>query len=218
MLLMSGLVQLGSSKPGEVVGAARPLERSHAVLWLQAITLAWMLIECGLSLFAAVRARSPVLFAFGADSVVELLSAMVVLLQFLPKFPISRQRAHRAAGLLLFALAAVVAIVAGLGLMLRQRPEASPLGIGVALAALVAMPLLAWLKRRQAVRDQNPALAADAVQSATCAYLAAVTLAGLGANALFHIQWFDPLAALIALPLLIKEGIAAWHGASCACC
>ena len=49
-------------------------------------------------------------------------------------------------------------------------------------------------------------LAADAVQSATCAYIAFVTLAGLALNAAFHIPWFDSLAALVAIPLLIKEG------------
>ena len=63
----------------------------------------------------------------------------------------------------------------------------------------------------------NRALAADAVQSATCAYLAAITLAGLGVNAIFHIRWVDSVAALVAVPLLIIEGRKAMHGKNCGC-
>ena len=58
--------------------------------------------------------------------------------------------------------------------------------MAITVAALFAMPLLAWLKRREARRTHHPALAADAVQSATCAYLAVITLAGLAINAVFH--------------------------------
>jgi divalent metal cation (Fe/Co/Zn/Cd) transporter len=189
-----------------------------AVFWLQGITLLWMLGECGLSLYAAAAAHSPAMLAFGSDSFVELLSAGVVLLQFLPQASISERNAGRAAGALLFALASIVGVVAIGSLALRLRPETSRLGIGVTLAALIVMPILANLKRREARRTNNPALAADAVQSATCAYLAATALAGLAINALFHIPWFDSLAALLAVPLLVKEGRAAWQGRVCGCC
>jgi divalent metal cation (Fe/Co/Zn/Cd) transporter len=63
-----------------------------------------------------------------------------------------------------------------LALIGRVQPEASPLGIGITAAALIVMPLLAWEKRKLARRTGNSALAADAVQSATCAYLAMLTL------------------------------------------
>ena len=76
----------------------------------------------------------------------------------------------------------------------------------VTIAALAVMPILATLKRREARRTNNVALAADAVQSATCAYLALITLAGLAANAVFHIPWVDSVAALLAIPILLKEG------------
>jgi divalent metal cation (Fe/Co/Zn/Cd) transporter len=83
--------------------------------------------------------------------------------------------------------------------------------------ALFLMPVLGWLKRQQAQRLNNPALAADAVQSATCAYLAGIALIGLGLNAAFHIGWFDSAAALLAVPLLLKEGREAWRGQVCSC-
>jgi divalent metal cation (Fe/Co/Zn/Cd) transporter len=188
----------------------------RSVAWLQGITLAWMLVECGCSLYAAASARSTALLAFGADSFVELLSALVVLLQFLPRFPLQKTHATRAAAVLLFALAAVVTAIALLAY--RAPKETSILGIGVTAAALVAMPVLAWFKRRQARALNNTALAADAVQSATCAYLAAVTLAGLAVDAMWHWPWVDSAAALVAVPILLIEARRAWRGESCGCC
>jgi len=177
-----------------------------------------MLVECGVSLYAAALAHSPAMLTFGSDSLIELFSATVVLLQFFPHFPLSQKRANRTAGLLLFALAGIVAAIAISALALHARPETSRLGIIVTTAALIVMPVLGWLKHREALRANNPALRADAVQSATCAYLAAITLVGLAVNAVFGVAWFDSLAALIAVPLLLKEGKAAWRGESCGCC
>jgi divalent metal cation (Fe/Co/Zn/Cd) transporter len=185
------------------------------VAWLQWITLAWMTLECGASLWAARQSHSTALLAFGSDSLVEMLSATVVLLQFLPRFPLEKKYADRAAAVLLFALAALVVWIAWTG---RARPmEASCVGIGVTALALVVMPVLAWMKRRQAQRMNNRALAADAMQSATCAYLAGVTLAGLVIYAVWRIRWVDTVAALLAVPILIVEGRRAWSGEGCGC-
>jgi divalent metal cation (Fe/Co/Zn/Cd) transporter len=213
---MPKLVQVGvlPSKP-EIICAPTP---SVAVLWLQSVTLAWMLVEFGVSAYAALTARSPAMLAFGSDSLVELLSATVVLLQWIPKISISERRAHRIAGVLLFVLAGVVAMIAVGSLAMRLRPETSRAGMGITIAALIAMPVLATLKRREARRSKNVALAADSVQSATCAYIALITLTGLAVNAAFHIAWFDPVAALVAIPILIKEGKSAWQGHGCGCC
>jgi divalent metal cation (Fe/Co/Zn/Cd) transporter len=188
---------------------------SREVAWLQYVTIAWMLVECALSLAAAAQAHSVALLAFGSDSLIELLSASVVLLQFVPRFPLKKVHAERAAAVLLFLLAGVVVIIAALAY--RTPMETSCLGIGVTAAALIAMPVLAWLKRKHARAANNRALAADAVQSATCAYLAAVTLAGLVIYALWHVRWVDTVAACAAVPVLIIEGRRAWRGEGCGC-
>jgi divalent metal cation (Fe/Co/Zn/Cd) transporter len=177
-----------------------------------------MLVECGISLYAAASANSPAMLAFGSDSLIELFSAAVVLFQLLPRFPLSQKRANRTAGLLLFVLASVVAAIAMAALMLHTHPATSRPGVVITLAALAVMPALAWLKNREAARNNNRALRADAVQSATCAYLAGITFVGLAVNAVFGAAWFDSLAALAAVPLLVKEGKAAWRGERCACC
>jgi predicted Co/Zn/Cd cation transporter (cation efflux family) len=197
--------------------AALPSTRNRLIL-LQSLTLVWMFIECAVSLSSAVRAHSPALLAFGFDSFVELLSAALVMLAISPRFSINRKRIDHAAGTLLFILAAIVGISSILALAGKVQPESSLFGIAITVAALIVMPLLAWQKRKLARRTHNNALAADAVQSATCAYLALITLAGLALNAGFHIAWADSLAALLAIPILIVEGRRAMRGQSCGCC
>ena len=190
---------------------------SHAVR-LQLITVAWMLVELGVSAYSAFTAHSAAMLAFGSDSMVETLSAAAVLSQWLPGINLSERRAARISGVLLFVLAAVVVAIAVLSYLFHVEPDKTWTGIGITAAALLAMPVLARMKRREAARTGNAALAADAVQSATCAYIAGVTLAGLGLRAAFDIAWFDTVAALPAVPLLIREGRQAWRGNPCGCC
>jgi divalent metal cation (Fe/Co/Zn/Cd) transporter len=200
-----------------LTGSSLP-DRTPHIVWLQSITLLWMLVECGVSVYGAVSAHSSALLAFGADSFVELLSATVVLLAIVPSFPLTTDRASRLTGILLFVLAGVVALVTLLALVSGVTPETSCSGIAITLAALAVMPILAWAKRKVALQTNNRALAADAVQSATCAYLAAITLAGLAINAVWHIHWVDSVAVLVALPILIVEGRRGLRGESCGCC
>ena len=187
------------------------------IYWLQTVTLFWMIVECGVALISAGSAHSPALLAFGADSLVEVLSALVVLLQFTRWIKLTPPQAARIAGILLFILAGVVLLISLGTLLARVRPETSCAGIGITMAALIVMPFLAWGKRKTAHSINNRALAADAVQSATCAYLAAITLFGLALNALWHFGWADPVAALVAIPVLVVEGRRSLKGEPCGC-
>src|ERR1700761_3959698 len=138
---MSGFVQIGSRSASTDATCSVP-SPSRTLLWLQAITLGWMTIECGLSLYAATVAHSAALLAFGSDSLVELLSATVVLLQFGSRRLISQRMAGRMSGALLFALALIVACIALLSLIFHVQPESSCTGMAVTVAALIAMPVL----------------------------------------------------------------------------
>ena len=197
--------------------SAGPAATPKTVLWLQGITIGWMLIETAVSLYSAQQAHSTALLAFGSDSLVELLSATIVLKAFQSTSLVSKEHAERWAGILLLVLAAIVAVTSIASLLYHVQPQTSSLGIGITIAALIMMPLLAWEKRKIAHSTDNRALAADAVQSATCAYLAALTLIGLAINAAFHVHWIDAVAALAALPILWIEGRRAMRGESCGC-
>lgn len=85
------------------------------------------------------------------------------------------------------------------------------------MAALIVMPFLAWGKRKTAHSINNRALAADAVQSATSAYLAAITLFGLALNALWRFSWADQVAALVVIPVPVVEGRHSLKGEPCGC-
>ena len=188
------------------------------ILLLQVATLGWMLVECSVALTSAWEARSVSLLAFGSDSLIELISAAVVLFQFTAWFRISPPRAARFCGALLYALAGVISVVALVGLLGRIGADTSRLGMAITAAALLLLPVLTWLKRDAAERTGDKALRADAVQSATCAYLAAITLAGLLLRWAFELHWLDSVAALIAVPVLILEARRARRGQTCACC
>jgi len=203
---------------------ARPVSGNAAAsgpgtaLGLGLVTLAWKLVECTVSAYAAWTAHSPALLAFGSDSVVELISALVVLSQWRRGRQLTEQHAARLAALLLTILAFIVAAAATASLALHIHPDNSRSGIAITFASLLVMPLLAHRKRLEARRLGNAALAADAVQSATCAYLALLTLLGLVAHALLGVAWFDDLSAFLAIPVLLREARIAWRGHLCATC
>jgi divalent metal cation (Fe/Co/Zn/Cd) transporter len=187
---------------------------------VQTVTIAWMSVEAAVSLFAAWRARSPALLAFGGDSAIELFSAVVVLWRFRKgaEHGDAERRAARIAGALLFVLAIYVAVTSVTSLLGYSEPKPTFLGIAILVAAAVAMPWLAREKRRLSGATGSAALRADAAQSALCAYLSLIALAGLAINAIWHVKWADPVAALVVLPLIVWEGREAMRGKHCGCC
>ena len=191
----------------------------HRIRQIQTITIAWMSAEAVVSLSAAWMAHSPALLAFGGDSAIELLSAVVVYWRFSSKWQeTSEHLAARITGGLLFALAAYVALIATLALLGHREARPSFLGIVVLIVAAVAMPLLAQQKRRLSALTASAALRADAAESALCGYLSIIALAGLVANAFWGITWADPVAALCLIPLVVREGWQALKGRPCDCC
>jgi divalent metal cation (Fe/Co/Zn/Cd) transporter len=184
-----------------------------------AITIVWMSVEAAVSLSAAWIARCPALLAFGGDSAVELLSAGVVLWRFRGHAEEhAERRASRIAGALLLVLAAYVVVAAALTLLGHSEPKPTYLGVVILLAAAVIMPWLATEKRRLSAATGSAALRADAAESALCAYLSLIALVGLGVNAIWHVAWADPVAALVITPLIVWEGRKAIRGRACGCC
>jgi divalent metal cation (Fe/Co/Zn/Cd) transporter len=187
---------------------------------IQAITIVWMSVEASISLSAAWMARSPALLAFGGDSAVELVSATIVLWRFRAQVvPGNTERsASRIASALLFALAAYVTVVSVMSLLGHNPPRPTYLGIAILIAAATVMPWLAKEKRKLSAATGSAALRADAAQSGLCAYLSVIALLGLAVNAVWHVTWADPVAALAITPLIIWEGKEAIRGKACGCC
>jgi len=190
------------------------------IIWIQVITIGWMTVEAIFALAASWRAHSPALLAFGGDSAIELLSAVVVYWRFRSKRSGEQTEplAARMTGVLLFALAAYVGLVAALALVGHREVKPSFLGIAVLSVAAIGMPLLAQQKNRLSAATGSASLRADATESALCGYLSIIALAGLVTNAFWGITWADPVAALCLLPLITREGWHALKGRPCDCC
>ena len=169
---------------------------------------------------AGLVAGSIALLGFGIDSLIETSSGAILLwrLQEGEKGERREKMALKLVGISLLALAVYVAIDAGKGLITKEEPGESLIGIILAAVSLVVMPLLAWAKRRVAAKLNSQALVADSHQTDICAYLSAILLAGLGLNALFGWWWADPVAALAMVPIIVKEGVEALRGEACEGC
>lgn len=208
-------------RPDSADARLRDVGRALRIEWL---TVAWMVVEAVVALAAGVAARSVVLEAFGADSIIELLSAGVLIWRLRVELtdgdtfpePVER-RASRLAGGLLYALSAYVAAAALYALWTHRGQEFSLSGLVVTGVAMPAMYLLARAKLRLADRIGSRALRADAVESLTCGYLSSVVFFALIAQWLFGGWWVSGASALVLLPFLVREAREAWDGDACCC-
>jgi divalent metal cation (Fe/Co/Zn/Cd) transporter len=182
---------------------------------LEWATIAWNAAEAVVSIAAGVAAGSVALVGFGLDSVVEVMAAGVVLWELRGAARERERRALRLIGVSFFLLAAYVVAESVRDLAGGREPDESPVGIAMAACSLLAMPALARAKRRTGRLLHRHALEADAGETALCAWLSAVLLAGLVLNATAGWWWADPLAALLIAALAVREGREAWRGHDC---
>ncbi|MGB2568455.1 cation diffusion facilitator family transporter [Micromonospora citrea] len=192
---------------------------SRRSLWLAYATAGYNLLEGMVAIVAGAAASSTALIGFGLDSFVEVSSAAVLIWQFRSRVPEDRERlALRLIGASFFALAAWVIVDALRSLLTGGDADASPVGIGLAVASLLVMPLLVGAKRRTGRELGSATVMADSTQTMLCTYLSAVLLVGLALNALWGWSWADPVAGLVIAGVAVKEGVAAWRGEHCDDC
>ena len=187
---------------------------------LEYFTLVWNSLEGIVAVVAGAWAGSISLIGFGFDSFIEVTSGAALLWRMSAEAdPQRRERIEKAAlkivGACFLLLAAYVTYEAASDLLSRRAPERSLPGILLACASLIAMPLLSRAKRQVARGLGSAAMHADARQTEFCTYLSAILLAGLLLNAAFGLWWADPVAALVMVPIIAKEGVDALRGDAC---
>jgi divalent metal cation (Fe/Co/Zn/Cd) transporter len=183
---------------------------------LAALSVAYNLVEGAIAITAGLVAGSIALVGFGLDSLVEVSSGLIILWQFRHRLPETRERqALRMLAISFFALASYVAFESARALVSGNDPDASPVGIGLAIASLIVMPVLSWAQRRTGKALGSNAVVADGTQTLLCTYLSAVLLVGLVLNATLGWGWADPLAGLIIAAVAAREGLEAWKGEGC---
>ena len=195
-------------------GAPTLRRRARQLAWA---TIAWNVLEAIVAVASGVVAGSIALIGFGVDSSIEVFAAGVVVWRLRGLDEARERRALRLIGASFFALAAFVTVEAARELVAGSDPDTSTVGIALAVASLVVMPLLALAKRRTGVALGSQTVVADARETTLCAYLSAILLGGLVLNATLGWGWADPVAALAIAGLAAREGTEAWRGETDCC-
>jgi cation diffusion facilitator family transporter len=190
-------------------------------LYLEYVTVAYNVVEAVLSIVFGGVAGSIALIGFGLDSIVESLSGAVLIWYLRQHGKISKEqeekverRAMRFVAITFFILGAYVLFESIKKLVTVEVPETSLAGIIIAAVSLIAMPLLAWQKYKTGRQLGSMALVADSKETIACAWLSAALLIGLGCNYLFGFWQADPIAGIIIVFFLFKEGWESWKESS----
>lgn len=190
---------------------------------LVAGTMLYNIAEAFIATVWGRKAESIALFGFGLDSIIECAAASIMLWRLVVQLrgakgealERSERTVRRFIGGTFLALAAYLLVQAGLNLWRHEAPSASRVGIALAVASLIIMPTVSFAKLRAARELGSKALRAEAKETLVCSYLSFTLLVGLGANAVAGWWWADPVAALVMVPWLIKEGREGIRGKEC---
>lgn len=201
---------------------ATPLDRAALVARgrrLEYLTIAWNAFEAMVALIAGLMAGSVALVGFGLDSVIETMSAGILVwrLRAVEDAEGRERTAGRLVGICFLLLAVYVTAESIRALWMRAQSEHSLPGILIAIAAVIVMPLLGRAKRRVAAQMKSGALHSDSRQADFCAWLSGILLIGLLLHALLGWWWADPAAALVMVPIIAREGVQGVRGETCEC-
>jgi divalent metal cation (Fe/Co/Zn/Cd) transporter len=183
---------------------------AHRGRRLEYFTIAWNTLEGLIGVGAGLLAGSISLVGFGMDSFIEVTSGATLLWRMSVDEDVERRERNeklslRIVGVCFIALATYIAYEAISDLDRKTAPAHSIPGIVLASVSLVVMPILSRAKKVGKALS-SAAMNADARQTDFCVYLSAILLVGLILNAALGWWWADPVAALIMVPIVMKEG------------
>ena len=186
---------------------------------LSYVTILYNTFEALGSLIPGVLAGSVSLIGFGADSLIEVMSACAAQWRLRADFDAERRApveriSRRIIGWSFVALAFYIVVDSARSLLIRDEPSKSVFGLVVLMLSVIIMPVLAQAKHRVATEIGSGALSSDAMQTSICAWLSLIALVGVALNALFGWWWADPLAALAMTPIILIEGFEGIRAAS----
>jgi divalent metal cation (Fe/Co/Zn/Cd) transporter len=205
---------------GQVAVSAEWLRLARLARLLSWLTLAWMGVEGGVAIFAAVVAGSVALLGFGLDSGIEAMASVIVIWRFTGSrlaSATSERRAQQLVAVSFFLLAPYIAVEAIRALAAGDRAETSIAGLVLTAGTAVFEPALGLAKRRIGARLGSSATAGEGTQNLLCACLAMAVFVGLAANTRLGAWWLDGVVALGIAGWAVVQGRRAWTGRSCGC-
>ena len=188
-------------------------ERRKA-LYLSFITVGYNVLEGVVAFVAGLIAGSTALVGFGLDSFVESLSGSVMIWRFWKhglnsdegEVARAEKKATRLVAYSFFILGAYVTFDAGKALYAHEEPKTSVIGLIIAIASIIIMPVLFYLKYRLGQSIDSPSLVADSKETLACVLLSVALLIGLGVYYVWKVWWIDSAAALVIAMLIFREG------------
>ena len=188
-------------------------------LRLAQATVAYNVVEGVVAVTAGLAAGLLSVVGFGIDSGIESISAVLVALRLSARLRHGEADEHRErlalrlVAMTFFLLAAYVVVEGIRSLLVGEAPASSPVAIGVLVASVVVMPVLAAAKTRVGRQlGDDPLILADAAETRLCVWLSVSTLLGVGLYQLTGAAWLDPLAGFVIAGFAIHEGREAWEG------
>jgi divalent metal cation (Fe/Co/Zn/Cd) transporter len=185
----------------------------HRGLLLVWIGELWNIGEMGVALWSGFQANSVALIAFGLDSGLEIFAGAVLIWSLRKELneedeKVTDRKALRLLGVTFFMLSVYIAIQS-LATLLGwvEEPRQSFIGIILVLASAIVMTLLYLGKTKVAKEIGSRALRAEAIETLMCDLQDVTVLGGLGLYVLFGWWWADPVAALLLIPFLLREGL-----------
>jgi divalent metal cation (Fe/Co/Zn/Cd) transporter len=196
-------------------GRTALIRRIKLLSWL---SLAWMSAEGAIGVTAGILANSIALIGYGLDSTIEGIASIVIIWRFTGTRIHSEQaesNAQKVVAISFFLLAPYIIVEALRRLLAGQQPQASRVGIGLAIVSITLMPVFGRAKKRIGNQLQSAATTGEGTQNILCAYLSLAILVGLAANAIAGLWWADPLAALVVALVAVQAGVRTWRSQGC---
>jgi divalent metal cation (Fe/Co/Zn/Cd) transporter len=187
-------------------------------LRLAQFTVAYNVVEGVVAITAGILAGLVSVIGFGIDSGVESIAAVLVGLRLAARLrngeadERKERRTLKFVAVTFFLLAGYVTFEGARSLITGEVPEGSPLSIGLLVASIIVMPILAAAKRRVGLKLGDNLILADAAETRICVLLSVSTLLGVGVFMLTGLAWLDPVAAFVIAIFAIHEGREAWNG------
>jgi divalent metal cation (Fe/Co/Zn/Cd) transporter len=219
---VAGPLQISDRKGQSAPVAQSPewLRLARLARLLSWLTLAWMGVEGGVAIGAAIASGSVALLGFGLDSGVEAIASVIVIWRFTGTrlaSETSERRAQQLVAVSFYLLAPYIAVEATRALAGGDHADTSIIGLALTAGTAVFEPGLGFVKRRIGARLRSSATVGEGTQNLLCAYLALAVFVGLAANTFLGAWWLDGAVALGISGWAVVEGRRAWAGNTCGC-